>query len=155
MALSESKQMFEAFNGKHVWEYIVVVLIFLFGISFFFAAKFEKIVVNKPEDELLLYKFSLYKFKAETLTIKLSSLNTIYPTRIETTHVESSRTCLNKIGFRFNETEVVYMFQTIFNYTLINTVIKLRAYIFNKLSTFDSVNWELKGTETHMDVLRR
>ena len=150
---NEEKRIFKGFYGKYKFEYFVLVLIYGFGISFFVTARYEKIVIDKQKNEMSISKFFILKCKKEFLNIPVSDVNAVFPTRMVTYHTDMQKTCLTKIGIRFRETSTVYVFKTIFKYFLIKNVIKMRAYLFKKISTYESVNEELKGTETHMEIV--
>ena len=46
------------------------------------------------------------------------------------------------------------MFKTLFRYSAIKNVIKLRSFIYKRLQNYDSVSRELDGTFTYINVLQ-
>jgi hypothetical protein len=46
-ANNPNKRLFNAFLGKSAWEYIVLVFIFIIGLSLFVVAKYEMIILDR------------------------------------------------------------------------------------------------------------
>lgn len=149
-----TKRIFDSFYGKSVWEYIILVVIYVIGCSFFIVAKYETIVIDKQKGMMTLSKFYLIKCERKLLEIPIEQINSIFPTQVVTESAATSRSCLKKIGIRFNENSTVFVFKTIFTYGLIKRIIKLRAYVFKKICTYDAVKVELKGTETYHNIMQ-
>lgn len=151
---NKDKRIMDGFYGAHFWEYIVLIAIYIIGVSFFVVARYETIEVDKEKGEMRISKFYILKCKKKYLNIPIDEINSVFPTQVVTEHSQTTKTCLNKIGIQFNETNTVYIFKTVFKCLLIRDVIKLRMHLFKKISTYESVEMELKGTETHMDIIK-
>ena len=151
---NKEKRIMDSFYGKHFWEYIILVITYIIGISFVIVARYETIEVDKVKGEMRISKFYILKCKKKYLNIPIENINAVFPTQVVTEHSQTTQTCLNKMGIQFNETSTVYVFKTIFKCFLIRDIIKLRMYLFKKISTYEGVEMELKGTETHMDIIK-
>ena len=150
----KNKHFIDGFYGKYFWEYIVIIVIFLIGFSFFCVAKYESITIDKTKGLMTLSKFELIYCKKKTLIIPLEQINSIFPVRVQSYNTPSSYTCLNKIGITFNNTSTIYLFKTICSYFIIKDVIKIRAYLYRKIQPYDTVQEELYGTQVDNAVLQ-
>ena len=72
----------------------------------------------------------------------MNSINSVYPVRTATINGQKSK--VYKIGIRFNQTETVLIFKTLFQSYIIKDIITIRSYIFGKKNTFASVMDEMK-----------
>lgn len=154
--LSKYKKNFiNGFVGHYFWEYIVIVIIFIFGASFFFYSEYESIEINKMKGIIKLYKYDMLGCKLNIFELQIKNINSIFPVRVLTPRSSSmDRTCLTQIGITFDNTNTVYLFKTLFRYFTIKTVIKLRAFLYKRLQSYDSVSRELDGTATYINVLQ-
>ena len=150
----KNKHFIDGFYGKNFWEYIVIIVIFLIGFSFFCVAKYESITIDKTKGLMTLTKFELLYCKKKQLIIPLEQINSIFPVRVQAYNTPSSYTCLNKIGITFNNTSTIYLFKTICAYFIIKDVIKIRAYLYRKIQPYDTVKEELFGTEVDNNILQ-
>ena len=156
MALYKYKKNFmNGFVGRYAWEYIILIVIFIFGASFFFYAEYESIEVDKMKGIIRLYRYDSLSCKLKILEIEIKNINSIFPVRVQTQRRSSmERTCLTQIGITFNNTNTTYIFKTIFRYFTIKNVIKLRTFLYKRLQSYDSVSRELDGTLTYISVLQ-
>ena len=149
------KYFFNGFIGHYAWEYIILVIIFVFGASFFFYAEYESIEIDKMKGVIKLYRYDTLSCKLKVLEIEIKNINSIFPVRVQTQRSSSmERSCLTQIGITFNNTNTTYLFKTIFRYFTIKTVIKLRTFLYKRLQSYDSVSRELDGTLTYINVLQ-
>ena len=149
------KNFFNGFVGHYFWEYIILIIIFIFGASFFFYSEYESIKVDKMKGVLILYKYDTLTCKLNELEIPIKSINSIFPVRVLTQRRSSlERSCLTQIGITFNNTNTTYLFKTVFRYFTIKTIIKLRTFLYKRLQSYDSVLRELEGTSTYINVLQ-
>ena len=150
-----NKNFISGFIGHYAWEYIIIAIIFIFGISFFFYSEYESIEIDKMKGVIKLYKYDTLTCKFNMLEIDIKSINAIFPVRVQTSRRTSmERSCLTQIGITFNNTNTTYIFKTLFRYFTIKTIIKLRTFLFKKLQSYDSVSRELDGTTTYINVLQ-
>ena len=156
MALYKYKKNFmNGFVGRYAWEYIILIVIFIFGASFFFYAEYESIEVDKMKGIIKLYRYDSLSCKLKILEIDIKNINSIFPVRVQTQRRSSmERTCLTQIGITFNNTNTTYIFKTLFRYFTIKNVIKLRTFLYKRLQSYDSVSRELDGTLTYISVLQ-
>jgi hypothetical protein len=140
------KRLFNSFVGNAVWEYIIIVFVYIIGISMFVVAKYETIRIEKNNNIMILSKFYLFCCKAKTFTINLSTIDSIFPVNVQQTGNSARNTCLYKIGIRYNQRESLFILKSFFKYFIIKDVMRLRYIILNQSSTFKSVETELKGT---------
>ena len=154
--LSKSKNNFiSGFIGKYAWEFIIIIIIFFFGISFFIYAEYESIKIDLIKGVITLYKFDNLCCKCNTLEIEIKTINSVFPAKVETIRTSSMRrSCLTQIGITFNNTNTVYLFKTIFRYFTIKNVIKIRTFLYKRLQSYDMVSRELDGTVSYINVLQ-
>ena len=154
--LSKSKNNFiSGFIGKYAWEFIIIIVIFFFGISFFIYAEYESIKIDLIKGVITLYKFDNLCCKCNTLEIEIKTINSVFPAKVETIRTSSMRrSCLTQIGITFNNTNTVYLFKTIFRYFTIKNVIKIRTFLYKRLQSYDMVSRELDGTVSYINVLQ-
>ena len=149
------KNFFKGFIGHYLWEYLIIIIIFIFGASFFFYSEYESIEINKMKGVIRLYKYNMFSCKLNKLEIEIKNINAIFPVRVRTVRSTSmERSCLTEIGITFNNTNTTYIFKTIFRYFTIKTIIKVRTFLYKRLQSYDSVSRELEGTSTYIDVLQ-
>ena len=149
------KNFINGFIGYYAWEYIILIIIFIFGISFFFYAEYESIEVDKMKGIIKLYKYDNLTCKLKILEIELKNINSIFPVRVQPPRSSSmEKSCLTQIGITFNNTNTVYLFKTLFRYFTIKTVIKLRTFLYKRLQSYESVSRELDGTLTYINILQ-
>jgi hypothetical protein len=109
------KNFLVAFHGKTVWEFIILIIIFIFGISFFIYSQYESIEVDKMKGIIKLYKFDIISCSSKIFVIQINCLNSIFPVRVQTLRNSGmERTCLTEIGITFDNS---------------NTIICLRHYL--------------------------
>jgi hypothetical protein len=154
--LSKSKKNFiSGFIGKYAWEFIIIVIILLFGISFFIYSEYESINIDLMKGKLTLYKYNTLTCSFNVLEIQVNSINSIFPAKVETPRSSSMRrSCLTQIGITFNNSNTVYLFRTLFRYFTIKNVIKLRTFLYKRLQSYDMVSRELEGTVSYINVLQ-
>ena len=149
------KNFFNGFIGHYFWEYFVLIIIFIFGLSFFFYSEYESIEVDKMKGIIKFYKYDTLSCKFNVLEVDIKNINSIFPVRVQTARRSSmERSCLTQVGVTFNNTNTIYIFKTIFRYFTIKTVIKLRTFLYKRLQSYDSVSRELDGTLTYINVLQ-
>ena len=149
------KNFMSDFIGHYAWEYIIIVIIFIFGSSFFFYSEYESIEIDKMKGIIKLYKYDALTCKFNMLEIPIKNINSIFPVRVQTSRRTSmERSCLTQIGITFNNSNTTYIFKTIFRYFTIKTIIKLRTFLFKRLQSYDSVSKELDGTTTYINVMQ-
>ena len=149
------KNFMSGFIGLYAWEYIIIVIIFIFGSSFFFYSEYESIEIDKMKGILKIYKYNTLSCKFNMLEIQIKNINSIFPVRVQASRRTSmERSCLTQIGITFNNSNTIYIFKTIFRYFTIKTIIKLRTFLFKRLQSYDSVSKELDGTTTYINVLQ-
>jgi hypothetical protein len=149
------KNFINGFVGHYFWEYIILVIIFIFGASFFFYSEYESIEVDKMKGIIRIYKYDMLSCKLINLDIPIKSINSIFPVRVLTQRSTSmERSCLTQIGITFNNSNTVYIFKTLFRYFTIKTIIKLRTFLYKRLQSYESVERELDGTSTYINVLQ-
>ena len=150
-----NKNFFVGFIGHYAWEFLLLAIIFIFGLSFFFYSQYESIHVNKMNGTITLYKYDPFGCKFNDLVIQIKDINAIFPVRVLTDRRSSmERSCLTEIGITFNNTNTVYLFKTFFRYFTIKNVIKLRTFLYKKLQSYEMVERELDGTSTYINVLQ-
>ena len=154
--LSKSKNNFiSGFIGKYEWEFIIIVVIFLFGISFFIYAEYESIKIDLMKGVITLYKYDNLSCKCIMYEIQIKTINSVFPAKVETIRTSSMRrSCLTQIGITFNNTNTVYLFKTIFRYFTIKNVIKIRTFLYKRLQSYDMVSRELDATVSYVNVLQ-
>ena len=154
--LSKSNKNFiSGFIGKYAWEFIIIVVIFLFGISFFIYAEYESIKIDLMKGVITLYKYDNLSCKCIMYEIQIKAINSVFPAKVETIRTSSMRrSCLTQIGITFNNTNTVYLFKTIFRYFTIKNVIKIRTFLYKRLQSYDMVSRELDGTVSYINVLQ-
>ena len=149
------KNFMNGFVGRYAWEYIILIIIFIFGASFFFYAEYESIEVDKMKGFIKLYRYDTLSCKLNILEIDIKNINSIFPVRVQTQRSSSmERSCLTQIGITFNNSNTTYIFKSIFRYFTIKTVIKLRTFLYKRLQSYDSVERELDGTLTYINILQ-
>jgi len=150
-----NKNFMSGFIGHYAWEYIIIVITFIFGSSFFFYSEYESIEIDKIKGVIKLYKYDTLTCKFNMLEIQIKNINSIFPVRVQAARRTSmERSCLTQIGITFNNSNTIYIFKTIFRYFTIKTIIKLRTFLFKRLQSYDSVSRELDGTTTYINVLQ-
>ena len=154
--LSKYKKNFiSSFFGRSIWEYIIIIIIFLFGLSFFIYAEYESIHVDLIKGIMTLYKYDNLTCSFNTLVIQINTINSIFPAKVETIKTSSlRRSCLTQIGITFNNNNTVYLFRAIFRYFTIKNVIKLRSFLYKRLQSYEMVERELDGTVSYINVLQ-
>jgi hypothetical protein len=149
------KNFISGFIGKYAWEFIIIVIILLFGISFFIYSEYESINIDLMKGKLTLYKYNTLTCSFNILEIQVNSINSIFPAKVETPRSSSMRrSCLTQIGITFNNSNTVYLFRTLFRYFTIKNVIKLRTFLYKRLQSYDMVSRELEGTVSYINVLQ-
>ena len=149
------KNFISGFIGKYAWEFIIIVIILLFGISFFIYSEYESINIDLMKGKLTLYKYNTLTCSFNVLEIQVNSINSIFPAKVETPRSSSMRrSCLTQIGITFNNSNTVYLFRTLFRYFTIKNVIKLRTFLYKRLQSYDMVSRELEGTISYINVLQ-
>jgi hypothetical protein len=152
----DKKNFIDGFCGKKFIEYFVLIVIFLVGGSFFIVARYETITIDKQKGLMTLTKFYLLGCKNSVLEIPIENINTIFPTRLLIKKSsEMTKNCLCKIGITFNGIITVYTFKTVCSYFIIKDIIKIRAYLYKKIQTYESVETELNGYESYIDVIQK
>ena len=154
--LSKYKKNFiSSFFGRSIWEYIIIIIIFLFGLSFFIYAEYESIHIDLIKGIMTLYKYDNLTCSFNTLEIQITTINSIFPAKVETIKSSSlRRSCLTQIGITFNNNNTVYIFRSIFRYFTIKNVIKLRTFLYKRLQSYEMVERELDGTVSYINVLQ-
>ena len=149
------KNFISGFVGRYAWEFIIIIVIFLFGVSFFVYAEYESIHIDLIKGVITLYKYENFTCSFNVLEIQINSINSIFPSKVEAARSSSMRrSCLTHIGITFNNSDTVYIFKTLFRYFTIKNVIKLRTFIYKRLQTYDMVARELDGTVSYINVLQ-
>lgn len=149
------KNFISGFVGRYAWEFIIIIVIFLFGVSFFVYAEYESIHIDLIKGVITLYKYENFTCSFNVLEIQINSINSIFPSKVEAARSSSMRrSCLTHIGITFNNSDTVYIFKTLFRYFTIKNVIKLRSFIYKRLQTYDMVSRELDGTVSYINVLQ-
>ena len=149
------KNFISGFVGRYAWEFIIIIVIFLFGVSFFVYAEYESIHIDLIKGVITLYKYENFTCSFNVLEIQINSINSIFPSKVEAARSSSMRrSCLTHIGITFNNSDTVYIFKTLFRYFTIKNVIKLRSFIYKRLQTYDMVSRELDGTVSYVNVLQ-
>ena len=154
--LSHNKNNFiSGFTGRSVWEYLIIIIIFLFGISFFIYAEYESIHIDLIKGEIKLFKYDNLTCSFNVLNIDINNINSIFPSKVETARSSSMRrSCLTQIGITFNNNNTVYFFRTLFRYFTIKNVIKIRTFLYKRLQSYEMVERELDGTISYINVLQ-
>ena len=154
--LGHNKNNFiSGFTGRSVWEYLIIIIIFLFGISFFIYAEYESIHIDLIKGEIKLFKYDNLTCSFNLLNIDINNINSIFPSKVETARSSSMRrSCLTQIGITFNNNNTVYFFRTLFRYFTIKNVIKIRTFLYKRLQSYEMVERELDGTISYVNVLQ-
>ena len=154
--LSKSdKNFISGFLGKYAWEFIIIIVIFLFGVSFFIYAEYESINIDLMKGIITLYKYDSLSCSFNVLEIEISTINAIFPAKVQTQRTSSMRrSCLTQIGITFNNTNTVYIFKTLFRYYTIKNIIKMRTFLYKRLQSYDMVSRELDGTVSYINILQ-
>ena len=154
--LGHNKNNFiSGFTGRSVWEYLIIIIIFLFGISFFIYAEYESIHIDLIKGEIKLFKYDNLTCSFNLLNIDINNINSIFPSKVETARSSSMRrSCLTQIGITFNNNNTVYFFRTLFRYFTIKNVIKIRTFLYKRLQSYEMVERELDGTVSYINVLQ-
>ena len=149
------KNFFAGFFGKSAWEYVILVAIFIFGVTFFFVSDYESITIDKIKGLITLRKYDVLTCEFHNLDIEIKNINAIFPVRVYMARSSSmERSCLTQIGLTFDGTNTVYFFKTIFRYFTIKTVIKLRTFLYKRIQKYETVDRELDGTSTYINVVQ-
>ena len=149
------KNLISGFTGRSFWEYLIVVIIFLFGISFFIYAEYESIHIDLIKGVMTLFKYDNLTCSFNVLNIDINNINSIFPSKVETARSSSMRrSCLTQIGVTFNNNNTVYCFRTLFRYFTIKNVIKIRTFLYKRLQSYEMVERELDGTVSYINVLQ-
>ena len=149
------KNFFKGFIGHYLWEYIIIIFIFISGSTFFFYSEYESIEIDKMKGVIKLYKYNALSCKLNKLEIEIKNINAIFPVRVRTDRSSSmEKSCLTEIGITFNNTNTTYIFKTIFRYFTIKTIIKLRTFLYKRLQSYEMVERELDGTVSYINVLQ-
>jgi hypothetical protein len=151
----KKKNFISGFTGRTFWEYLIIIIIFLFGISFFIYAEYESIHIDLIKGIMILYKYDNLTCSFNQLKIDINNINSIFPAKVETARSSSMRrSCLTQIGVTFNNNNTVYFFRTLFRYFTIKNVIKLRTFLYKRLQSYEMVERELEGTVSYINVLQ-
>ena len=149
------KNFISGFTGRTFWEYLIIIIIFLFGVSFFIYAEYESIHIDLIKGIMILYKYDNLTCSFNQLKIDINNINSIFPAKVETARSSSMRrSCLTQIGVTFNNNNTVYFFRTLFRYFTIKNVIKLRTFLYKRLQSYEMVERELEGTISYINVLQ-
>ena len=149
------KNFISGFTGRTFWEYLIIIIIFLFGVSFFIYAEYESIHIDLIKGEIKLFKYDNLTCSFNQLKIDINNINSIFPAKVETARSSSMRrSCLTQIGVTFNNNNTVYFFRTLFRYFTIKNVIKLRTFLYKRLQSYEMVERELEGTVSYINVLQ-
>ena len=149
------KNFISGFTGHTFWEYLIIIIIFLFGVSFFIYAEYESIHIDLIKGIMILYKYDNLTCSFNQLKIDINNINSIFPAKVETARSSSMRrSCLTQIGVTFNNNNTVYFFRTLFRYFTIKNVIKLRTFLYKRLQSYEMVERELEGTVSYINVLQ-
>ena len=149
------KNFISGFIGRTFWEYLIIIIIFLFGVSFFIYAEYESIHIDLIKGIMILYKYDNLTCSFNQLKIDINNINSIFPAKVETARSSSMRrSCLTQIGVTFNNNNTVYFFRTLFRYFTIKNVIKLRTFLYKRLQSYEMVERELEGTVSYINVLQ-
>ena len=154
--LGHNKNNFiSGFTGRSFWEYLIIIIIFLFGISFFIYAEYESIHIDVIKGEIKLFKYDNLTCSFNVLNIDINNINSIFPSKVETSRSSSMRrSCLTQIGITFNNNNTVYFFRTLFRYFTIKNVIKIRTFLYKRLQSYEMVERELDGTISYINILQ-
>ena len=151
----KKKNFISGFTGRSFLEYLIVVIIFLFGISFFIYAEYESIHIDLIKGVMTLFKYDNLTCSFNVLNIDINNINSIFPSKVETARSSSMRrSCLTQIGVTFNNNNTVYCFRTLFRYFTIKNVIKIRTFLYKRLQSYEMVERELDGTVSYINVLQ-
>ena len=151
----KKKNFISGFTGRSFLEYLIVVIIFLFGISFFIYAEYESIHIDLIKGVMTLFKYDNLTCSFNVLNIDINNINSIFPSKVETARSSSMRrSCLTQIGVTFNNSNTVYCFRTLFRYFTIKNVIKIRTFLYKRLQSYEMVERELDGTVSYINVLQ-
>ena len=149
------KNFISGFTGRTFWEYLIIIIIFLFGVSFFIYAEYESIHIDLIKGIMIFYKYDNLTCSFNQLKIDINNINSIFPAKVETARSSSMRrSCLTQIGVTFNNNNTVYFFRTLFRYFTIKNVIKLRTFLYKRLQSYEMVERELEGTISYINVLQ-
>ena len=149
------KNFVSGFTGRTFWEYLIIIIIFLFGVSFYIYAEYESIHIDLIKGIMILYKYDNLTCSFNQLKIDINNINSIFPAKVETARSSSMRrSCLTQIGVTFNNNNTVYFFRTLFRYFTIKNVIKLRTFLYKRLQSYEMVERELEGTVSYINVLQ-
>ena len=149
------KNFISGFTGRTFWEYLIIIIIFLFGVSFYIYAEYESIHIDLIKGIMILYKYDNLTCSFNQLKIDINNINSIFPAKVETARSSSMRrSCLTQIGVTFNNNNTVYFFRTLFRYFTIKNVIKLRTFLYKRLQSYEMVERELEGTVSYINVLQ-
>ena len=149
------KNFISGFTGRTFLEYLIIIIIFLFGVSFFIYAEYESIHIDLIKGIMILYKYDNLTCSFNQLKIDINNINSIFPAKVETARSSSMRrSCLTQIGVTFNNNNTVYFFRTLFRYFTIKNVIKLRTFLYKRLQSYEMVERELEGTVSYINVLQ-
>ena len=149
------KNFISGFTGRTFWEYLIIIIIFLFGVSFFIYAEYESIHIDLIKGIMILYKYDNLTCSFNQLKIDINNINSIFPAKVETARSSSMRrSCLTQIGVTFNNNNTVYFFRTLFRYFTIKNVIKLRTFLYKRLQSYEMVERELEGTVSYINALQ-
>lgn len=135
----ESNLIFRSFYEGYFWQYLVISLIYILGISMFVVAKYEKIYINKTKNLIRFHKLFLLTCKNYSIDMRVSDIESIflYKTGMSTT---TSTSVVFKIGFRFNdERKSIYLFKSVFEGVVIGEIIKLKSFLYGFEETYESV----------------
>ena len=92
------KNFISGFVGRYAWEFIIIIVIFLFGVSFFVYAEYESIHIDLIKGVITLYKYENFTCSFNVLEIQINSINSIFPSKVEAARSSSMRrSCLTHI----------------------------------------------------------
>ena len=149
------KNFLSGFIGHYAYEFIILIVILLFGASFFIYAEYESIHIDMIKGIMKLYKYNTLTCSFNILEIELNSINSIFPTKVQSIRTSNmGRTCLTQIGITFNNSNTVYVFKSLFRYFTIKNVIKIRTFLYKRLQSYEMVERELDGTISYINVLQ-
>lgn len=144
---SRKKTIFNAYNEGLWWQYLIVILIFLLGLSFFVIAKYETIIVDKDNNKFILTKTYLLCCKEKVLELHCSDIESIFA--FKTGKVTSSTSSiLYKLGIRFrhnNKSNCVYVFKSIFEKFVVDDVKTIREFLYEMTDDYETIKDEMRN----------
>lgn len=144
---TKRKYIFNSFNEGKWWQYLIVICILIFGVSFFVIAKYETIEMNKDTDTCVISKTYLLSCKIKRISFNMSDIESVFAYKTGKVS-DTTNSVVYKIGIRFkieDKSTSVYIFKSIFEKFVIEDVKTIKEFLYESVEDYESIKDEIRN----------